>query len=999
MEAIIQQIISAPGSNQILNNVAFAFPTAAPFFVSYFILALALHSGFELVGFMVPLIVHFTGANKASTPRSRALKTMPRNFNRYYWLPFHTLIMTILFVFTILNPLVVPFGLVYVFFAMIVFKRSFAFVYYRRFMEKDGVVYFVRILRYSSDGLMIAQVVALIFFSVTNQEKAYIALTAVLIPITVLFKVVGTQLWKSQCRAIEDQEANAICGIMPTPLPPAGEEWGHPQSSTEDVETGKRYTVQHGAPSNARASGRFPVSFAPPPMNSKIMTAWQKMHDIFHANGADRPSYIAQRAAEGNPVHHPALVGANLVLRAPFQVAKKAQHDGQHIATIAKLSLGVDKALKAEAVRDKGESERKLDQDSKTVERRAQIGEEALHDRNVADREASVKMGGTNIPRSRSGRSIANYEPAPFLSGFEALTNHAPVKLECQTQEGTQNEDGEEINMSIVHQYSVRRRRTIKASGADHSSTPRKTQPSSYADSAPAYGEGQSNDPLSYDNEKTQSQRPAITGEAEEDNGQTIQDEDTDSEGEGPLVRPHAKIAWDDTPDNSARYCNPFYASDIHNFLWLPRNPMLPLNLCDTVEWHGAAFVSSDGGDGVIGEWQEDDEDEEFGGPDDDAVTDISRLGHIEGNEEIILNSHLAKHLEKHEEETVEEASDPAAGLTRKAREDYEKALRAQRKASISEASQDAGLLSPGRLVRHSSNISARSHRSPPASVRLELDAEFNRAQQGSGAAGVAMDSGIEPAMIQQQQGGRTHWAPDPDNTRDHPQNQDHLPPSASLASMNSTGMRRNLTINSDRRRRNVSGSASIYSAETRTRAVTMQKAMQAEALEEERRRTIKCAVVTRKQSKKGGLSRVGGSRRGRGASREPEEGVPAMGPEADAVQEEDEEVDEADLTRNSTIMRRHQREVDRRLRSGSVLSGPSLEPQRSPSILRAATRSLHSTSPVPAPALEAGNGLLSISSGAGSRPEPKRRPSARSVVRKGSRTSAAEDVEMSELS
>ncbi|PWN18768.1 hypothetical protein BCV69DRAFT_62337 [Microstroma glucosiphilum] len=997
VEAIIQQIISAPGSNQILTNVAFAFPTAAPFFVSYFILALALHSGFELVGFMVPLIVHFTGANKASTPRSRALKTLPRNFNRYYWLPFHTLIMTILFVFTILNPLVIPFGLVYVFFAMVVFKRSFAFVYYRRFMEKDGVVYFVRILRYSSDGLMIAQVVALIFFSVTNQEKAYIALTAVLIPITVLFKVVGTQLWKSQCRAIEDDEANAICGIMPTSSPPhAAEEYEHPPPSSEDVESGKRYMHQQGAPGDARASGRYPINFAPPPTNSKIMTTWQKVHDTFHANGADKPSYIAQRAAEGNPVHHPALAGANLVLRAPFAVAKKAQNDGKHIATVAKLSLGVDKALKAEAVRDNQEHELKSDQNSKTVEGRAQSGKQVMQDCDVVDRKASVKAGTTTMSRSRSGKSIANDESAPFLSGFEALSNHAPVHFDRQMLEGDRNEDGEESNMSIVHQHSVRRRKTMKASATDYSSTPRRNQPSAYADSAPAYGEDRGNDPLSYNNEKAQHPRPSTPEEAD----QETQDEDWNSEDEAPLVRPHAKVAWDDTPDNSARYNNPFYACEIHNFLWLPRDPLLPLNLCDTVEWHGVALVSSDGGDGIIGEWKEDDEDEQgtFGGPDEDAVTDVSRLGQIEGNEEIILSSHLAKHLETHEEETVEAVSDPAAGLSRKAREDYERALKAQRKASISEASQDGGLLSPGRLVRHSSNISARSHRSPPASIRLQLDAEFNRTQQGSASAVHDTNYNGEPALAQQQQGNRTHWAPDPDNTREQPHNQDHMPPSASMASMTSIGPRRNLTVSSDPRRRNVSGNASVYSAETQSRAVTMQKALQAEVLEEERRRTIK-DLVGRKQSKKGSLSRVGGSRRGRGASKEPEDGTSLHGPAADVVQEEDEGLEEAELTRNSTILRRHQRGVDRRLRSGSVLSGTSAEPPRSPSILRAGTRSQHSTSPMPAPALEAGNGLLPTSSGANSRPEPERRSSARSAIRGSLTAGAAENVEMSDLS
>lgn len=110
-------ILQAGRDNKLLDSIAFAFPTAAPFYISYLILGLALHTGFELLGFMVPLIQHL-GARKAATPRVRALKTLPRNFNRYYWLPFHVLILSIVFLFALLNPLVIPFALVYLFVAL-----------------------------------------------------------------------------------------------------------------------------------------------------------------------------------------------------------------------------------------------------------------------------------------------------------------------------------------------------------------------------------------------------------------------------------------------------------------------------------------------------------------------------------------------------------------------------------------------------------------------------------------------------------------------------------------------------------------------------------------------------------------------------------------------------------------------------------------------------------------------------------------------------------------
>ncbi len=51
----------------IVNDIGFAFPSAAPFFVSYLILQLALQSGFEHSGFMIALLQHW-GARKAATP-------------------------------------------------------------------------------------------------------------------------------------------------------------------------------------------------------------------------------------------------------------------------------------------------------------------------------------------------------------------------------------------------------------------------------------------------------------------------------------------------------------------------------------------------------------------------------------------------------------------------------------------------------------------------------------------------------------------------------------------------------------------------------------------------------------------------------------------------------------------------------------------------------------------------------------------------------------------
>ena len=115
IESILTQIGNPFGTT--LDAIASAFPTAAPFFVSYLILCMATHSGLELLQAIVGLIQHL-GSRNAFTPRARAIKSLPRNFTRYYWLPFHMLIMTIVFIFAVLNPLVIPFAMLYLWLAM-----------------------------------------------------------------------------------------------------------------------------------------------------------------------------------------------------------------------------------------------------------------------------------------------------------------------------------------------------------------------------------------------------------------------------------------------------------------------------------------------------------------------------------------------------------------------------------------------------------------------------------------------------------------------------------------------------------------------------------------------------------------------------------------------------------------------------------------------------------------------------------------------------------------
>ncbi len=124
------------------------------------------------------------------------------------------------------------------------------------------MIYFTRLLRYSLDAIVVMQAVLLIFFSVLKRAPVYIGMSALLIPLTVITKLIATRLWRSQCRALDDQEAEALCGIDSRPL------WEKMQRndlgpSTAEEGTGSRQ------PLDALASGRYP-SVVPRPRRTPL---------------------------------------------------------------------------------------------------------------------------------------------------------------------------------------------------------------------------------------------------------------------------------------------------------------------------------------------------------------------------------------------------------------------------------------------------------------------------------------------------------------------------------------------------------------------------------------------------------------------------------------------------------------------------------------------------------------------------------------------------------
>lgn len=88
------------------------------------------------------------------------------------------------------------------------------------------------------------------------------------------------------------------------------------------------------------------------------------------------------------------------------------------------------------------------------------------------------------------------------------------------------------------------------------------------------------------------------------------------------VATPHPKLQRDDRPDFSAPYIDPFLAQSLDNSLWLPRDPLYVIDLDDTIDWHGRALVSSEGGNGTIGAWNPGSEDDSEAEQDEAVVAD-----------------------------------------------------------------------------------------------------------------------------------------------------------------------------------------------------------------------------------------------------------------------------------------------------------------------------------------------------------------------------------------
>ncbi|KAF9781182.1 DUF221-domain-containing protein [Thelephora terrestris] len=202
----------------VIEAVSKSFPSAGPFYVGWLIFTTAIHCGFDLalrdhlteIRNQLPLLV-YPATRRQVTPRKRTVGIRPRTFNYYYWLPNHVLIVDILLLFSVLNPLVIPFGLFYFTASTTIVKNSLLHVYAKHY-EGNGQILLIRITRYTLDGLILSQAVFLAYM-VVNRYTVNVVFSGVFVIFTAVFKMVFTRWCRERFEIDDIREANIYCEI------------------------------------------------------------------------------------------------------------------------------------------------------------------------------------------------------------------------------------------------------------------------------------------------------------------------------------------------------------------------------------------------------------------------------------------------------------------------------------------------------------------------------------------------------------------------------------------------------------------------------------------------------------------------------------------------------------------------------------------------------------------------------------------------------------------
>lgn len=172
----------------LIQLLANSLPQGANFFLNYVLFNLSTHA-MELIQLGSQLFGHIfvTLPFISRTPRMKIQYTSPWPFPFYYYYPNHILLLVITLTYSVIQPLILIFALFYFGFALIVYRHQHMYCYVRRY-ETHGSRHYRRVVRYTSDGLLIFQftMVGLLYL------KGVLAAATSLVPLivfTIWYKV------------------------------------------------------------------------------------------------------------------------------------------------------------------------------------------------------------------------------------------------------------------------------------------------------------------------------------------------------------------------------------------------------------------------------------------------------------------------------------------------------------------------------------------------------------------------------------------------------------------------------------------------------------------------------------------------------------------------------------------------------------------------------------------------------------------------------------------
>jgi hypothetical protein len=140
---------------------------------------------------------------------------------------------------------VLPFSAIYFMVANVVFKNQFIHVYSKKY-EGNGAYLMIRMIRYSLDGLLLAQACLMGLCAVSDKEGLVGGLAAVM-AVVLGIKLFLTRFCRARFKILENAEADALCGA------PLGLEVDRDGNVTQSHDTAGSEMADHIAePSEAR---------------------------------------------------------------------------------------------------------------------------------------------------------------------------------------------------------------------------------------------------------------------------------------------------------------------------------------------------------------------------------------------------------------------------------------------------------------------------------------------------------------------------------------------------------------------------------------------------------------------------------------------------------------------------------------------------------------------------------------------------------------------------